>query len=324
MRRPEVICLLLCAAACAGAGLLRLLVGGQGLAFPASPEVWDLRLTRLGSGLVVGAALGLAGLQLQCLLRNPLASPDLLGLASGAGLGVTLSAYLGFLATGAIAPAAVSSSAALAGAAGALLVVYALSARGGLIDPARLILVGVVVALMASAASMFVEHLLPDRGMASRRWLLGALRDDARAPEVLGVGLAAVVALAVTARLGPSMDAASLDEHEARSVGVRLGGLRVFLFASAAVLTAASVTLAGPVGFVGLIAPHAVRRIAGPGHRVGAIGSALLGAGLVVAADALVKAIDLGGGRLPIGVLTSLIGGPVLIWLIRREQRAGA
>jgi iron complex transport system permease protein len=102
-------------------------------------------------------------------------------------------------------------------------------------------------------------------------------------------------------------------------VGVGLSRLRTVLFLTSGVLTAGSVVLAGPIGFVGLICPHAVRLLAGPGHRVLVLGSALAGAALVVGCDALVRVVDLGTGQLPIGVLTSLLGGPVLIWLLRRE-----
>lgn len=281
----------------------------------------NLRLNRAICGLIVGAALAVSGVKLQCLLRNPLASPDLLGLASGAGLGVVLAIYIGFRASGHITPAGLGALPALAGSLGALGLVFMLSQRRGLIDPVTLVLIGIVVSIMCAAASMFFEQLLPDQGAAARRWLLGSLRDDVTKKQLWIAGVTTLVATGVGFWLGPAMDAASLEEDEARSVGVRLGLLRAILFVSSGVLAAASVTLAGPIGFVGLVCPHVVRLAAGPAHRPLVIGAALLGAALIIASDTMVKTIYLGSGRLPINVITSLLGGPCLIYMLRRQFR---
>lgn len=306
------------------AATLRLLVGGEGPGLPDSPLVWDLRLTRLAAGGVVGAALGLAGVLLQCMLRNPLASPDILGLASGSGFAVMLWAYLGYLAGHgtAIGPAA-SGTAAVVGAGAALAIVLALARRRGRLDPVSLILVGFVVGIIGSAGIMFLQHLMPDRGLLTSRWLVGTISDEVKASTLLVVAGASLALGGLTWRLGPAMDAASLGDDEARSVGVRLGRLRLVLFASAGVLTAGSVVLAGPIGFVGLVAPHLIRLGAGPGHRTLVAGSMIAGAAIVVFADALAKGIDLGAGRMPVGVLTAILGGPVFIWMLSRRQRAG-
>lgn len=286
-------------------------------------DIRRIREQRVLAGLVVGAALAVAGVLLQCLLRNPLASPDLLGLASGAGLGVTLAAYVAFCATGEIAPQAANPPAALAASLAALAVVYLLSQRRALIDPISLILVGVIVAIMCSAATMFLQHLLPDRGLAVGRWLLGALPDDAGWPQLGAIGAVTLASVLAAMLFAPAMDAASLGDDEARSLGVPLGRLRAFLFVASGVLTAGAVVLAGPIGFVGLVCPHLIRLGAGPGHRTLVLGSVLAGGALVVGADALVKSIDLGAGRMPIGILTSILGGPLFIVMLRRQVRAG-
>lgn len=286
-------------------------------------KIRNIREQRVLAGVVVGAALAVAGVLLQCLLRNPLASPDLLGLASGAGLGVTLAAYGVYRATGEIAPQAANPAAALVASLAVLTVVYLLSQRRGLIDPVSLILVGVMVAFLCSAGTMFVQHLLPHGGLAVERWLLGALPDDAEWGRLAVVGSLTLATLLIAMALGPAMDAASLGDDEARSLGVPLGRLRAFLFIASGVLTAGAVVLAGPIGFVGLVCPHLIRLGAGPGHRALVIGSALAGAALVVGADALVKSIDLGAGRMPIGILTSILGGPLFIVMLRREIGAG-
>lgn len=321
MTRRAALTLGILTAALVGAVAFRLLVGGDTLHWPESDQIWALRGQRTLAGLVIGAALAVAGVMLQSLLRNPLASPDLLGLASGAGLGVMISTYIAYRAGHGLAQADGHALPALLGALGALAVVYALGQRRGLIDPVSLILVGVVVAMICSAGTMFIQYLMPDRGAAASRWLLGAINDEAGPTQIATVGLATAGAIAVGLWLAPAMDAASLSEDEARSVGVRLSTLRITLFIGSGVLAAGSVLLAGPIGFVGLICPHLVRLMAGPAHRVLIIGAALAGAALIVGADGFVKAVDLGAGRLPIGVLTAIIGGPLFIVLLRQSQR---
>lgn len=310
--------LLLLAAAIA----LRLLAGRDESGPVLSLEFIDLRLMRVGAGVVVGVTLGVAGVFLQALLRNPLASPDVLGLASGSGLGVMVVAYAAYRSAGIIGaesqPGLGMGAAAVVGALAALGAVWALGQRRGMLDPVTLVLVGVAVAMACSAASQLVRHLLPDQGLAAGRLLLGSLRDPGGA-ELAVTGGVATVGLGAGLFLARAMDAASLGEDEARSVGVPLAWLRTALFVVSGVLTAASVVLAGPVGFVGLVCPHVVRLMAGPRHGVLVVGTAMAGATLVVLCDAVVRLVDLGGGQMPLGVVTSLIGAPVLVWLLRRN-----
>ncbi len=284
----------------------------------------DVLLDRAGRvlvGVVVGAALALAGVLLQCLLRNPLASPDLLGLASGAGLGVMLAVYAGFLMGLGIAdPGGLSGGvAAVVGALAALAVAWIAASRRGVLDPIMLVLVGVVVSIVCSAIMTVVKHLLPDQGVAAGRLLLGSIRDDATGREVGIIGGLTLLGVIGATLAGRTLDAMSLGEDEARSVGVPVGRVRTALFISSGILAAGSVVLAGPVGFVGLICPHLVRLWTGPTHRTLVPLAAMAGAALVVGADTLVRVIDLGSGRLPITVLTSLVGGPMLVWMLRRE-----
>lgn len=299
---------------------MRLLVGGKALGLPESDAILDLRFQRAVMGLVVGAALGVSGTLLQSLLRNPLASPDLLGLAAGASLAVILATYLNHLQTGERAMSSGVEAAALAGALGALGMVYLLSQRRGVIDPVTMILIGVVVGIVCAAWTVFVQQLMPDRGYASGRWLLGQLDDNASWARVRVIGGVTLVGVIVGSVIGPWMDAASMGDDEAHSVGVPLGALRGTQFITAGALTAGAVALAGPIGFVGLICPHVARLLGGAGHRGVVIGSAALGGALVVGADALVKGVELGSGRMPIGVLTAIVGGPVFIGLLWRER----
>lgn len=324
-RLPTPLGLALLTLLLAGAVVLRLAIGrdahGPVLAF----EFLDQRLPRVISGVTVGAALAAAGVLLQSLLRNPLASPDILGLSAGSGLGVMVASYIAFLAGHGIGGAeSLGISAGLASTLGALVaiaIVFLFAQRKGVLDPTSLVLVGVVVAMMCGAGTMLVRQLLPDQGLAAGRLLLGAVRDVA--PRELWVlSPVCLVAIGFAALWTGAMDAASLSDDETRTLGVPLGRLRAILFIAAAVLTADSVLLAGPVGFVGLIAPHAGRLLIGPRHGPLLAAACICGSTIVVFGDALVRAIDLGSGQLPLGVLTALAGGPVLISLLR-QQRAG-
>ncbi|MEQ8771025.1 MAG: iron ABC transporter permease [Phycisphaerales bacterium] len=339
MKTRQTITLAAVGAGLAIAVVWRLGVGGDGFALPENATVWELRGVRAAAAAVVGAALAVGGVMLQSLLRNPLASPDLIGASSGAGLVVAVAAYLQYLVArgedglagglanelgGALGGGAFASLglAALVGSLGALALVYALSQRRGVVDPVTMILVGVIVSVIAGAATVFVQSLMPPQdALVVQRWMLGRVSDDIGWSAV-AIGGVLVGALAfVGVALGGAMDASALGDDEARSVGVSLGILRAVLFVASGVLTAAAVVLAGPIGFVGLVCPHVVRLGAGPAHRVVVIGSVLAGAALLVAADAGVKSFSVQTGRVPIGVLTALIGGPVFLWLLLREMR---
>lgn len=305
-----------------GLGSLRLLVdrppGGElGLAWPA-PEYAAFRWTALGVATTVGAALGAAGVLLQALLRNPLASPFILGISSGAGLAVMIVMYAAGVLGVRLVPGFGEGAAALAGALGTMLLVYALGRREGWLDPVTLVLAGVIVSAVCAAGMMLIQHLSPGglRGDMVR-WMFG------RIPQGLPwTALAVVIALtlagvAIAAFTGRAMDAATLGDEEARSVGLALGRLRVMLYLVAGVLTAATVAIAGPIGFVGLIAPHAARLLIGPRHGPLVVGASLCGGILLVAADLASQAIATRAGHVPVGIFTALIGGPSFLWLLK-------
>jgi len=281
-----------------------------------------VRGIRVGVAIITGSALAVAGVLLQALLRNPLASPDVLGLSAGAGLGVMIAAYAAYAAGLGIAHLGLwSAPAALVGGLGALGLVYLMSQRRGLVEPVSLILVGVVVSILCGSGIEFIKHLLPDRGTAVGRLLMGSVR-DVSISMLIGSGLAALIGILAAWTSARAIDAASLPEDEARSVGVHLGALRLILFSVAGVLTAASVVLTGPIGFIGLVAPHLARLLVGPSHRILIPAAAILGATIVVLADALARVIDLGSGPMPVGILTTVLGGPLFIWMLRTQMRA--
>lgn len=322
MTRRQAIILALLAVALALAVVLRLASGSDWtLAFAGSEAVARLRWTRALAAVSVGSALGVAGVMLQSLLRNPLASPDLLGISAGSGLAVVVSAYVGYQTTGAITPPGAEPIPATIGALVTLGFVYALSQRRGFIEPVTLILVGVVVGILCGSAGAFLRQLLPDGGFAVTRLLVGRLSDDLTPGLVWGVLVVTALGAAAGAWLGPAMDAMAMSDDEARSVGVRVGTVRGVLFALSGVLTAGSVVLVGPIGFVGLVVPHAVRLVSGPGHRALVVGSALAGGAAVVLADAGVRLMPVRMGAIPIGVVTSLVGGPIFLWMLASALR---
>lgn len=302
-------------------GALRLLIdrnpsGAVSLAWPQESYAW-LRWTALAIGALVGVGLAVSGVLLQALLRNPLAEPFILGLSSGAGLGMMAALYIAHLTHGNIAILGTRNGPAIIGALGALAIVYILSQRRGWLDPITSVLVGVIVSAICGAGIMFFQHLVPDglRGEFTL-WLMGEIPGAMESRALIIAACLIGIGLLVSVVMGKAMDAATLGDDEARSIGLAIGPLRLAMFCLAGVLAAVTVALAGPIGFVGLIAPHAARVILGPRHAVLAIGAALVGIALVVGADVARQALDVGAGRMPIGVFTALIGGPVFIWLL--------
>ncbi len=317
MPRRQGITISMLLLACAIVVALRLMVGTEGWGIASDPAIHQLRLDRVFIGSIVGASLGLSGALLQSLLRNPLASPDLMGLSAGAGFAVTLRTWQ----IGSLLGASAAAFPALVGAMGVLFFVWFLSQRRGIIDPITMILVGVIVSVILGAATMLVVSMMPDRGFSVSRWMMGTLREQVDVTTLMvcaGLVLMVVIWSGIAAR---SFDVMALGEDEARSIGVSVSRVRAGQFIGAGLLTAISIVLAGPIGFVGLVCPHLVRLLAGPGHRTLVIGSALAGIALVVGADTLVRAIPTDAGRIPIGVITSLIGGPVFLVMLMRMRR---
>lgn len=308
---------------CAAAVTARLLIGLslEGLSADARDQVLTLRGHRVATGLIVGAALAASGVLLQAMMRNPLASPDLLGMASGAALAVVAWMLIHFMRTGHMHPSGVASAGvpALVGALGALAIVYTLAQRRGVVEPVSLVLVGVMVNIIAGALMLFVASWLPDQGMAALRWTVGTISDEIPSGTLWPLGVLVIAAIALACTQTRAIDAASLSDDEARSVGVPLAKLRILMLGLAGVLAAAGVVLAGPIGFIGLVAPHIVRLLIGPAARPLMIGATITGATLVVACDAISRLIELPSGRLPLGVLTALIGGPLFLVLLRRH-----
>ena len=275
--------------------------------------VMELRLPRATNAFVVGAMLALAGALMQVLLRNPLADPYVLGVSGGAAVAALLAILLGWQ----------QGWVSLAAAAGALLsmaLVFSLSRGRGDWSTTRLLLTGVVLAAGWGAVVSFVLAISPDahvRGMLF--WLMGDINESFPGWLRVAVLLAALVAGCGVAR---SLNLLSLGELRAESLGVNTGALRLGLFLVAGLLTASAVTIAGAIGFIGLVVPHIVRLWGGSDHRLVLPASVLLGGTLLVIAETLARTV-MAPSQLPVGVITAFIGVPVFLYLLRAGTSGG-
>jgi len=330
-RRRRAVLLALGAAALLGL-LLGLATGSHGLSLAVLAEDWagdqaalllgQIRAPRSLGALLVGALLGLAGALAQGVFRNPLADPFLLGSAAGASLAVvavlaagTLAGYAIPLATAAWLDRLGLAAAAFGGALGGVALTLLL-ARGAH-QTLRLLLAGVVVGVMLGAVTDLLTTLSPEALRGRQMFLLGSTAFLGwPAVALLAAGLALVLPLAV--RSARVLDALTLGEDSAASLGLHLGRWRLALVALLALCTGLAVAQAGLIAFVGLVAPHLVRRLAPSTHGYLLATSALAGGVLLLAADVLARAA-IAPQELPVGVITAVLGGGYLLWLLGRR-----
>lgn len=288
------------------------LVAGEGEA--TALVMREIRLPRAILGLMIGASLGLSGAALQGYLRNPLAEPGLIGVSGAAALGAVVAIYTGLSAAFPLALPLM----ALAGAVVSVLILMALSGpRGGSLT---LILAGVAISALAGALTSLALNLSPNPFAALEIvfWLLGALTDR----SMLHVQIAApfmVLGWILLAGLGRGLDALTLGEEAAASLGVRLDRLRLFAVLGVAASVGAATAVAGAIGFVGLVAPHLLRPLVGARPSRLLLASALGGAAMLLAADIAVRLFS-DGRELKLGVVTALVGAPFFLWLILRGR----
>jgi iron complex transport system permease protein len=282
----------------------------------AATIVWQLRVPRVAIAATVGGALALAGTLLQSLLRNPLVDPYLTGVASGAGASIAIAVTLG------VAPVLVPPLGFCSGLATAVLVAV-LARRGPRLDPERLVLAGVSLsALLSAVVAVAIERLA--RGTASEAilaWLAGSLAGRgwsdlaAASPEALGGALLGAATI-------PALNVLRLGEGRAAALGVDVVRLQWALLVASTLLTAAAVALAGLLGFVGLVVPHLARRVVGADLRALVPASVLVGASLVVIADALARTLA-APAEIPLGVLLAFVGVPTFLVLYLRGEARG-
>jgi iron complex transport system permease protein len=276
------------------------------------------RLPRVAAAAIVGAGLALSGVVFQALLRNPLASPDTLGVAAGATLGAMLglTAHADFTLLG----VSVVPLTSFAGAVGALAIVFAIAAarRRGT-SSTVLLLAGIAIGALLNAAGRFIQYLADVTDtFRTVQWLMGSLDVGSYAPilaSLVPFGLACIGFVT----LPRVLDLISLGEDAAEARGVDVVRTERIALVSASLSTGAAVSLGGPVFFVGIIVPHIVRLIVGADHRLVLPASALFGASFLIACDLVARTI-IAPVEMPVGIITAIIGGPFFLWLLFRGR----
>ncbi len=290
------------------------LLAGPAAAGEAATVVWNLRLPRIFAGLLVGMALSVAGATFQGMFRNPLVSPDILGVSAGAGLGAALAIMLGL-------PLSAVQLFAFGGGLLAVGCVYVVAAQVRNHDSVLvLVLAGVAVGTLFGAGISLVKVLAdPSVQLPSITfWLLGGL-------SAVSVGELTVAAPLMLLGLVPvwllrwRVNLLTLADDEAQAMGVNVARLRIVLIACATLMTAAAVSIAGIIGWIGLVIPHAARLIVGPEFSRLLPATGLLGGAFLVGADTLARSLVT--IELPLGILTAIVGAPVFLWLLARSGR---
>lgn len=287
--------------------------------------VWNIRLPRVVFGALIGAALAACGAAMQGLFRNPLADPYLTGVASGASLGATVAIFAGGTQAAAFAATIVSRGDAsglvpmfaFLGALGGVMLTIWLSGAARQSGTNALILAGVIVGSILTAITTYIQLHDADRLRAVFSWTLGNLSLAGWA-EVLAVLPFAVIGFAALMALSRALDALQLGEDTAQTLGLKPVWVKLGVVVASSLIAAAAVSFAGIIGFVGLVAPHVMRRLGRPNHRWLIPASTLAGASLLVLADLGARTLTR-PAELPVGMVTTLIGGPFFLWLLRRR-----
>lgn len=280
----------------------------------ADRVLWSVRFPRVTLAILVGASLGCAGALMQGIFGNPLAEPGIVGISSGAAVGaiVSIIAGLGFGSWSISGPAFI-------GGVLTVLLVYSVSRANGRTEVVTLILAGIAINTITGAAIGLLTYFSTDSQLRSITfWSLGSV-SAATWPAVATVAPCAAVGLLVAPRFARSLDLLALGERPAKHLGVNVERTRIAVIVVVALLTAAAVSIAGAISFVGLVVPHLVRMISGPGHRILIPASALGGALVLTLGDLLCRTVA-APAEIPLGSVTALLGGPFFFWLLLRTR----
>jgi iron complex transport system permease protein len=278
--------------------------------------LWQIRLPRVVMTGAIGGALAVSGATLQGIFRNPLADPSLIGVSSGAATGAVAAIVLG------ITPFGVRSLpiAAFAGGAAATMLVYTLSRQNGKTDAVTLLLTGIAVNAISGAFTGLMTFVADDEELRTITfWSMGST-GSATWERVAAIAPFLVIGMLLLPRYAAPLNLFALGEREASHLGVDTERVRVVLVTITALLVGASVAVAGIVGFLGLVVPHLIRLISGPNHKTLLPASALGGAALLLFADLISRTIAV-PAEIPLGVVTSFIGGPFFLFLLFRTRR---
>lgn len=278
--------------------------------------IWELRLPRAVMAVFVGAGLTVAGVGMQALFKNPMASPYILGLSSGAAFGAALAMVMGL----AVLPGNLGvPSMAFIFCFLTLMIVYSIARGHGRVPVETLLLAGIAVGAFFSALVNLLTYLADDELAGIVYWMMGDLVQFGWTNVQTVMPLIAVGS-AIIYYYARDLNAMMLGDNHALNLGIEVSRVRLYVLIASALVTAAAVSFVGIIGFVGLVIPHMVRLIVGPDHRILIPASILAGASFLVICDILSQ-IVLYPASLPIGILTALIGAPYFIYLLRRRRR---
>jgi iron complex transport system permease protein len=290
------------------------LLGGEATDPVSSTVLWNVRLPRVAAAIVVGSGLAAAGATYQGLFRNPLVSPDLLGVSVGASLGAVLGIYLSL-------PVIAIQALAFIGGLLAVTAVYVIGSFVRQRDPAlTLVLAGIAIQALIGAGISLIKILADpyDQLPAITYWLLGSMTAITRF-DVLSILPAVVLGLVPLVLLRWRMNVMTLGEEEASTLGLETLRIRLALIVGATLVTAATASITGIIGWIGLIIPHVARMLVGPDFRKLLPASMMLGAAYLLIVDMLARSIAM--IEVPLGILTAVVGAPFFLWLLMSGRR---
>ncbi|MGB2403071.1 MAG: FecCD family ABC transporter permease [Akkermansiaceae bacterium] len=279
---------------------------------------WQIRLPRILLSLLAGAGLSLGGVVFQALFRNPLATPFTLGVASGASLGVTLAIVTGIHFS--LLGLSGTTLAALSGAIISIVLVYGIARATGKTSPSTMLLGGVAISFFFSSLILLLQYL-SDPGSSFRvlHWLMGDL-SRASIDSVLQLTPFVISGIIIVSILHRELNLLSITDDIAASRGVNVPRTQMLLFFAVSLMVAGIITVCGPIGFVGIMAPHICRLLIGPNHRFLIPASILFGASFLTLCDTLARNIT-STAEVPVGIVTAILGGPFFLWLLLSKNR---
>lgn len=305
-----------------GAHLAAPFTGGEPVIAGIDPSinqiVWEFRMPRALLGVMVGAALAIAGAVMQAAIRNPLADPYILGTVSGASVGAVF-----VILSGAVAVTSLSvTSGAFVGAMISLLLVFLLGRRGGTFAPMRLVLAGVALGYLLSSITSFMQmQARPNELRAVLYWLLGSVA-GAEWEDLYLIGMVVIVLTGWLLLQSRALNVLVMGEESAYALGIDVNRFRLRLLIVAALLTSVVVAVSGGIGFIGLMIPHTARLLVGPDHRRLMLVTFLLGGILLILFDIAARTI-IAPAEMPLGIITGAVGAPFFIFIMQRTQRTG-